>query len=298
MATETLRDLCDAEFQDLYGAEQKIASALPTFITLATFDRLKNVLVHHLEQCRIHLERLELLFNERDLPKPVDRPSPIAALIQDAERRMQSMREGDVRDAALIAAAQLIAHYEIAAYGCACAYSDQLGDAEAARLLQQTLEDEHRVDRDLTNIATTIGALATLESSVGERHPSRLRYADVGDLDEARQSLASRRIRNAMGGDVGRIDGFLIDTAGRALYVVVAPSTLFVGRRYIVPLDRIDLDHEVGPLTDAFDRHTLKQHPEFHPGAFARLTEEESRRFGWHAFESATSEEEPPSSSD
>jgi ferritin-like metal-binding protein YciE len=257
MGTETLRDLCDAEFQDLYNAEQKIASALPTFIALATFDRLKNVLVRHLEQCRIHLERLELLFNERDVPKPAGRPSPIAALIQDAERRMQSMREGDVRDAALIAAAQLIAHYEIAAYGCASAYSDQLGDAEAARLLQQTLEDERRVDRDLTNIATTISALATLDSAIGAHHPSRLRYADVCDLDETRQPYASRRIRNATGEEVGRIDGLLIDTAGRALYVVVAPSTLFVGRRYIVPLDRINLDHEAGPLTDAFDRHTL-----------------------------------------
>jgi ferritin-like metal-binding protein YciE len=298
MATETLRDLCDAEFQDLYDAEQKIASALPTFITLATFDRLKNVLARHLEQCRIHLERLELLFNERDLPTPVGRASPIAALIQDAERRMQSMREGDVRDAALIAAAQLIAHYEIAAYGCACAYSDQLGDAEAARLLQQTLEDEHRVDRDLTNIATTISALATLDSLIGERHPSRLRYAYVGDLDEARQPYASRRIRNAIGEDVGRIDGLLIDTAGRVLYVVVAPSTLFVGRRYLVPLDRINLDHEAGPLTDAFDRQTLKQHPEFHADTFAQLTEEESRRFGWHAFESVTSEEDRSSSSD
>src|SRR5262245_16417052 len=105
MATQTLRELCDAEFQDLYDAEAKISLALTDFISMASFDPLKKVLERHLEQTRIHAERLELLFNERDLPRPSGRTSPIALLIQDAERRIQSVREGDVRDAALIASA-------------------------------------------------------------------------------------------------------------------------------------------------------------------------------------------------
>ena len=130
-----------------------------------------------MEQRRIHVERLELLFDEDHLPKTGSCSTAIEALIQDADRRVQSMKDADVRDAALIAAAQLVAHYEIAGYGCARdVRPPALCFHDAADLLQQTLDDERAADERWTEIATIINGVATPDVMIDELRLSRLRY--------------------------------------------------------------------------------------------------------------------------
>src|SRR5688572_17129807 len=127
MASETLLDLYHGELKELYEAEHEIVNALSKLATMATDSELQKMFEQHLEQSRIHVERLELLFDECNLPKTRSGPTAIVVLIEAAQRRVQSMTDPYVRDAALIAAAQLVAHYEIAAYGCARTYARQLG---------------------------------------------------------------------------------------------------------------------------------------------------------------------------
>src|SRR5204863_9819783 len=104
-------------------------------------------------ESRLHLERLELIFThwgERRRSRPC---LGIAGIVQEADNRLHEEATDDVRDAAIIAVAQRIEHYEIAAYGCARTYAQRLNRPDEARLLQETLEDEGRSDHRLTEIA-------------------------------------------------------------------------------------------------------------------------------------------------
>ena len=161
MPSATLHELYISELQDLYDAEQQIVIALADLAARASDADLKKAFEQQLERSRIHVERLEWLFVERNLPQTTGRTTAIEALIRDADRRVQTLEEPYVRDAALIAAAQLVAHYEMAAYGCTRTYAQLLGDNEAAELLQQTLDDEREADEELTQIATIINGVAS-----------------------------------------------------------------------------------------------------------------------------------------
>lgn len=116
MPSATLHELYISELQDLYDAEQQIVIALADLAARASDPDLKTAFKQQLERSRIHVERLEWLFVERNLPRSAARTTAVEALIRDADRRVQTLEEPYVRDAALIAAAQLVAHYEIAAY--------------------------------------------------------------------------------------------------------------------------------------------------------------------------------------
>ena len=156
MPIVTLRDLYVAELQDLYDAEQQVLQELPGMAARATSGELRSVFETHYEQTQVHIERLDLLFrqlNERMYAAPCE---AIRGLIREAHRRAAEAERGEVLDAALIAAAQRIEHYEIAAYGCARTYAQVLGDTEARRLLQQTLDEEGQTDKKLTALAEQV----------------------------------------------------------------------------------------------------------------------------------------------
>jgi ferritin-like metal-binding protein YciE len=277
MPTATLHELYISELQDLYDAEQQIVQALSTLAARSTDADLKKAFEQQLERSRIHVERLEWLFVEREIPKTTGRTTAIQALIADAERRVQTLDEPYVRDAALIAAAQLVAHYEIAAYGCTRTYAQLLGDAEAAELLQQTLDDEREADEELTQIATIINGVASPEFEEEWRPSPSLRYMRVKDLDSGTQKYLTHQIRSSTGGDLGNVDGFLIDASGRPLYLTIEDTGgLFVGRRrFVVPIDKIDLNESTHTFTIGFDKEKLHRYPTFHREAFATLTDEE-----------------------
>ena len=293
MATETLRELYHAELQDLYQAEHQIEKALSKLAAMATDSELKNAFERHLEQSQIHVERLELLFDEYELPKPGSGSTAIEALIQDSERRVQSMKDSDVRDAALIAAAQLVAHYEIAGYGCARTYARQLGFNDAADVLQQTLADERAVDEQLTDIATIINGVAMPEIAVDESQSSRLRYVGGKYFDRATHEYTDHKIRNGAGDELGRVDGFLVNATGRPYYLVVDSGGLFVGRRYIVPIGKVALDRPTRTFMIDFNKATLKRYPEFHRHAFGAMTDEEARLYEWRVLEAVDPESAP-----
>jgi len=297
VATETLRELYHAELQDLYQAEHQIEKALSTLASMATDAELRNAFERHLSQSRIHVERLELLFDEYELPKAGSGSTAIEALIQDSERRVQSMQDSDVRDAALIAAAQLVAHYEIAGYGCARTYARQLGFNDAADVLQQTLADERAADEQLTDIATIINGVAMPDVAVAESQSSRLRYIGGKYFDRATHEYADHKIRNNSGDELGRVNGFLVDATGRPYYLVVDPGGLFVGRRYIVPIGKVALDRSTRTFVIDFNRETLKRYPEFHQHSFRAMTDEEARLYEWRVLEAVDPEsarETPP----
>jgi ferritin-like metal-binding protein YciE len=280
MATETLHELYISELQDLFDAEQQIVTALSALAANATDDDLKKAFERQLERSRIHVERLKWLFDERDFPQTTSRTTAVQALIRDADRRVQTMVEPYLRDAALIAAAQLVAHYEMAAYGCTRTYAQLLGDHEAAELLQQTLDDEREADEELTQIATIINGLATPDVEEEWRPSHSLRYIGARDLERAAHEYATYEIRSSTGASLGKTDGFLVDASGSPSYLVVeATGGLFVGRRrFVVPVGEIAPQGTNRTFTIDFDKEKLQRYPRFHRDAFAMMTDDESQR--------------------
>lgn len=285
MATRTLRELYYEELQDLYVAERQIAQAFSNLALIATAAELKIAFERDVERRRVHVERLELLFDEYDQPKTGSRLTAIDALLRDADRRVQAMDDPDVRDAALIAAAQLIEHYEIAAYGCARSYAVQLGDAAAGELLQQTLDDERATDRQLSEIATIINAVANPDSDMQRPRSSHLRYVGAQDFDLQAHEYADHQIENTAGDQLGKVNGLLIDTRGRPHYLVVDAGGLFHLHRYVVPIGRVTLNRLARTLRIDLDKDKLKRYPEFHPDLFMAMTPDEAHRYEWHVLD-------------
>lgn len=156
MKIETLRELFIDEMQDLHSAEQQITKALPKLIKASHNPQLKQAFEHHLEETRNHVTRLEQIFqrmNERPKGKTCE---GMKGLIKEGEERVSDGGENEVLDAGIISAAQRVEHYEIAAYGSARTYAELLGDQEAVRLLNQTLEEEKAADSKLNQVARTV----------------------------------------------------------------------------------------------------------------------------------------------
>jgi ferritin-like metal-binding protein YciE len=284
MANGTLRQLWEAELQDLYSAEQQILTALPELIQSATSPALKGALDKHQQRTKIHVERLDLIFKQCGINTSSARPSGLDSLVRSGAERIKTQGASDVRDAAIIAAAQHVEHYEIAGYGCARTWARQLDDDNAADLLQQTLDEEGAADKELTNIAQSgINEGATAGARTGERR-SRLRYVEVDDVPAA-ADYRDTKIRNRSGDDLGRIDGFILDQSGRAYYLVIDSGGLFVGRRYIVPIGRADFRRADRLFTIDLDKDTLKRYPEFHRDSFLSMDDDEARRYEWRVLE-------------
>jgi hypothetical protein len=175
----------------------------------------------------------------------------------------------------------------MAGYGCARTYARHLDDDEAAELLQQTLDEEGAADKELTRIAQSgINQAARDRTSRADRSaaPRRLRYVDTDDLPSA-ADYREWKVRNATGDDLGRVDGFLVDSTGRPYYLVVDSGGLFVGRRYVVPVGKAELQQRDHIFAVDLDKDTLKRYPEFRRDAFLSMTDEEARRYEWRVIE-------------
>lgn len=153
MAIESLKDLYVHQLKDLYSAETQIIKALPKRAKAATMPELRTALLEHLEQTRRHVERLDQLFERLGKNPKGQKCKGMQALIEEGEERMNEQVDDAVLNAWLIAAAQRVEHYEIAGYGTARAYAEQLGDEDAADLLQETLGEEGRADKNLSLLA-------------------------------------------------------------------------------------------------------------------------------------------------
>jgi ferritin-like metal-binding protein YciE len=157
---KNLRDLYVEQIQDLHSAELQLTKALPAMAKAATDATLKSAFEEHLEQTRVHVERLEGICRELDVsPKGADCKA-MKGLIAEGKEMIDYTAEPAVRDAGLIAAAQRVEHYEIAGYGCVRSYAEVLGDTKMMEVLQQTLDEEGDTDQRLSEIAATLNLVA------------------------------------------------------------------------------------------------------------------------------------------
>jgi ferritin-like metal-binding protein YciE len=150
---KTLDDLFVHTLQDVYYAEQKITKALPKMIEKVTDPELRQAFQAHLGETKNQVKRLEQVFQMHgESPKAVTCPA-IDGIVEEADEILGDTRDPEVLDAAALAAAQAVEHYEIARYGTLIAWARQLGRNDCASVLQQTLEEEKATDRKLTTIA-------------------------------------------------------------------------------------------------------------------------------------------------
>jgi ferritin-like metal-binding protein YciE len=156
MKIDTLEDLLVDELKDLYNAEQQLVKALPKMARAASSPELRSAFEEHLDVTRGQIERLDEVFERLGRSPGRKKCKGMEGLIEEGKERLDGDIQESVRDAALIAAAQKVEHYEIAGYGCARTFAQMLGDDESASLLEQTLEEEKQTDEKLTELAENI----------------------------------------------------------------------------------------------------------------------------------------------
>ena len=149
----TLEDLYTDMLKDLYSAEKQLVKALPKMAKNAESTDLQKAFQEHLKQTEGHVERIERIFTELGGSPRGKKCVGMEGLIEEGNELLQEDTEPDVLDAGMIAAAQKVEHYEIASYGTARAWAQRLGYDNAARLLQETLEEESMANEKLTRIA-------------------------------------------------------------------------------------------------------------------------------------------------
>jgi ferritin-like metal-binding protein YciE len=150
-ATKSLHDLFVNLLRDMYYAEKQILKALPKMAKKADSDELRQE--HHLKETEGQVQRLEQIFALCDLKPSGKTCHAIKGILEESEEDMKDAKAPDVLDAGMIADAQAVEHYEIARYGTMIAWATQLGMEEAARLLQQTIDQEYNADMLLTDLA-------------------------------------------------------------------------------------------------------------------------------------------------
>jgi ferritin-like metal-binding protein YciE len=153
MKITTLAELLEDELKDLYNAETQLIKALPKIAKAAESDDLRTAFEKHLEQTRLHAQRIEEICSDLKIKPMGKRCMGMEGAIKEGDEVIQSDMGPEPKQAALIGAAQRVEHYEIAAYGTARAHARQLGYLKAVDLLSQTLDEEKETDQKLTHLA-------------------------------------------------------------------------------------------------------------------------------------------------
>jgi ferritin-like metal-binding protein YciE len=202
MRVASLRTHLIEELTDLLDAETQLTKALPKMATAATTKPLKVAFQKHLQETRGHIARLNKALQhlgERPRRKTCE---GMQGLLSEGEAMMSNTRQGALRDAVMITAAQKVEHYEMASYGTARTYAHVLGEPAVARLLEQNLKEEQAADGKLTIIA---------ESAVNDQAAEEWRSPDPEDEGALLRSAAW------LGGAVGTTSQHLSRTARRAV---------------------------------------------------------------------------------
>lgn len=153
MKLNTLKDLYIHELKDLYSAEKQLIKALPKMAKAASNQKLADGFETHLKQTKEHASRLENILAALDQTTRGPKCKGMEGVLKEGEEVIEEEADEEVRDAALIAAAQRVEHYEIAGYGTARTYAELLGDKAGAKILQTTLDEEAETDVKLTKLA-------------------------------------------------------------------------------------------------------------------------------------------------
>ncbi|HBV9941762.1 YciE/YciF ferroxidase family protein [Klebsiella aerogenes] len=154
MKIQTIEDIFIHLLSDTYSAEKQLTRALAKLSRASACEELQTAFSAHLEETQGHIERIDKLLEQNDQIR-LKRMKCVAmeGLIEEANEVIEATEKNEIRDAALIAAAQKVEHYEIAAYGTLCTLAEQLGYKDAVKLLAETLEEEKDADMKLTDIA-------------------------------------------------------------------------------------------------------------------------------------------------
>lgn len=151
----SLKDLFVHEIKDLYSAETQLTEALPKMAEKATDENLKTAFNSHLKETRSQKERLEKIGQMLDIDIKGEKCEAMEGLIREGREALEMKGDNEVRDAALIGAAQRVEHYEMAGYGTARNYAKRLGFDDAANMLEETLSEEKGADAKLNDIAVS-----------------------------------------------------------------------------------------------------------------------------------------------
>ncbi len=160
MPLNDLADLFHDELRDILSAERQLIEALPKMVQKASSDDLKQAFEKHLEQTRVQATRVENAFADTGKAARAKTCEAMKGLIKEASSMMEEKAAADVMDAALIACAQKVEHYEIATYGTLCTWARLLGYSEALELLKLNLNEEEETDEALSALAETINSEA------------------------------------------------------------------------------------------------------------------------------------------
>ncbi|QOV91764.1 ferritin-like domain-containing protein [Humisphaera borealis] len=149
---ETLEELFQEQIKDLYSAENQLLKAMPKMVKKASSEKLARAIEDHRKQTEQQVERLKKIGEAQGFKLTGKVCNAMKGLIEEATEAMQEGESGAVMDAAIVADAQRIEHYEISAYGTARSLAEHLGDKASVKLLEQTLKEEGAADEKLTKI--------------------------------------------------------------------------------------------------------------------------------------------------
>lgn len=187
MKENLLRELYLDELRDLYSAEKQLVKALPKMAKAATSPDLRSGFEEHLEQTKGHVSRLEQIFKALEKSPNGKTCKGMEGLIKEGSEMIEEDPEPEELDAGLIAAAQRVEHYEMAGYGCVRTYANLLGEAEAAGLLEETLNEEKETDSKLTELAENINVEALEAGQSGESED------EADEASSKRQAVKAKR---------------------------------------------------------------------------------------------------------
>jgi ferritin-like metal-binding protein YciE len=169
MKIETMEDLFLEQVEDLYDAERRLVKALPKMAEASTSQSLRQAFESHLLETEGHVSRLENIFRTLGQDPKAQTCDAMKGLVSEGEDLIGDIERSSLRDAGIIAAANRVEHYEIAAYGSARTFAQILGLNEAVSLLEQTLQEEKNADRKLTQIAESMVNDEALRSPISQR---------------------------------------------------------------------------------------------------------------------------------
>jgi len=189
---DSLESLMQDELKDIYDAEKQLTKALPKLAKKASNEELRAGFEEHLRQTEQHMERLEQVFEQLGMPARGKTCKGMKNLIAEGNEMIEEAEDAATRDALMIAAAQKVEHYEIAAYGTLRTWANRLGKSDIAALLDDTLEEEKETDQRLTEIAESMVNEQAAEADEDEDTPRRMKSARGG---ASRSAAADRGAR-------------------------------------------------------------------------------------------------------
>ena len=169
MQNSFLKELYVEELRDIYDAENQLLKALPEMAKAATSEELRSGFEEHLEQTKEHVRRVEQVLNELGEKAKGKKCKGMQGLVAEGKEIIGEDFEDQVKDAALISAAQRVEHYEIAAYGTVRTFAEILGEQNAVSLLEKTLQEEKETDEKLTELAESVNVEAAQAEPKQER---------------------------------------------------------------------------------------------------------------------------------